>query len=93
MITGRKLRNPKPCTLLGGSWVVTSGVIRPLIWTITTVTRLITLLLTTHEPPSTEGDVPYCSPEPPQLSTQTLHGKKRWGRGVNNYLLCYGRIL
>ena len=41
--------------LLGGSWVVISGVIRPLIWVISIVsivTLPITLLLTTHEPPS-----------------------------------------
>ena len=42
---------PKPpnTRLLGGSWVVTTGVISPLI---TTVTLLITPLITTHEPPS-----------------------------------------
>ena len=39
--------------LLGGSWVVTSGVISRLIWVITIVTLLITPLMTTHEPPST----------------------------------------
>ena len=39
-------------TLLGGSWVVISGVIIPLIWDITIVTLLITPLITTHEPPS-----------------------------------------
>ena len=38
-------------TVLGGSWVVTSGVMSPLIWVISVVTRLITPLLTTHEPP------------------------------------------
>ena len=38
--------------LLGGSWVVISGVIRPLIWVISIVTLLITLLITTHEPSS-----------------------------------------
>ena len=38
--------------LLGGSWVVISGVIRPLLWAISIVTLLITLLITTHEPPS-----------------------------------------
>ena len=38
--------------LLGGSWVVISGVISPLIWVITIVTLLITPLITTHEPPS-----------------------------------------
>ena len=38
--------------LLGGSWVGISGVISPLIWVITIVILLITLLITTHEPPS-----------------------------------------
>ena len=38
--------------LLGGSWVVISGVISPLIWVIIIVTLLITPLITTHEPPS-----------------------------------------
>ena len=38
--------------ILGGSWVVISGVISPLIWVITIVTLLITPLITTHEPPS-----------------------------------------
>ena len=37
--------------LLGGSWVVTSGVISPLISVMTIVTLLITPLVTTHEPP------------------------------------------
>ena len=40
------------CTLLGGSWVVFSGVISPLIWDIIIVTILITPLIATHEPPS-----------------------------------------
>ena len=40
--------------LLGGSWVVTSGDISPLIWVITIVTLLITPLITNHEPPSSE---------------------------------------
>ena len=38
--------------LLGGSWVVISGVISPLIGATIIVTLLITLLVTTHEPPS-----------------------------------------
>ena len=37
-------------SILGGSWVVISRVIRPLIWV--TATLLRTLLITTHEPPS-----------------------------------------
>ena len=44
--------DPKPQTLLGGSWVVISGVISPLIWVINIVTLLITPPITTHEPPS-----------------------------------------
>ena len=38
--------------LLGGSWVVISWVISPLIWVISIVTLLIALLITTLEPPS-----------------------------------------
>ena len=39
--------------LLGGSWVVViSGDISPLVWVVSIVTLLITLLITTHEPPS-----------------------------------------
>ena len=34
--------------VLGGSWVVINGVISPLIWVIS----IVTLLITTHEPPS-----------------------------------------
>ena len=37
---------------LGGSWVAISEVISTLIWIISIVTLLITLLITTHEPPS-----------------------------------------
>ena len=37
--------------VLGGSWVVVSGVIGPLIWVVTIVTLLITPFITTHEPP------------------------------------------
>ena len=39
-------------TLLGGSGVVISRVISPLVWVISIVTLLITLRITTHEPPS-----------------------------------------
>ena len=42
---------------LGGSWVVISGDISPLIWVMTIVTLRMTPLITTHEPPSrTAGD-------------------------------------
>ena len=50
----------KPPTLSGGSWVVISGVIHPLIWVITIVTLLITLLIATHEPPSIAPLSPLC---------------------------------
>ena len=39
--------------ILGGSVVVISWVIGPLIWVISIVTLFIVLLRTTHEPPST----------------------------------------
>ena len=38
--------------LLGGSGVAISGATSPLIWVISIVTLLITLLITTNEPPS-----------------------------------------
>ena len=38
--------------VLGGSWVVISRAISPLIWLITTVTLIIAPLVTAHEPPS-----------------------------------------
>ena len=44
-------------TILGGSWVVISGVISPFIWVIAIVTLLITPLITAHEPPSRDGTV------------------------------------
>ena len=43
---------PENWRFLGGSWVVISGVISPLIWVIARVTLLITPHITTHEPPS-----------------------------------------
>ena len=43
--------------LLGGSRLVISGVISPLVWVFTIVTLLITPLITTHEPPSADDDV------------------------------------
>ena len=43
-----------PKALLGGSWVVISGVISPLIW----VLIMVTPLVTTHEPPSLEPPIP-----------------------------------
>ena len=45
-------RDPFCHSLLGGSGVVISGVLSPLIWVISIVTLLITLLTTTPEPPS-----------------------------------------
>ena len=41
-------------SLLGGSCVVIGGVLSPLIWVIITVALIITLLITSHEPPSVE---------------------------------------
>ena len=47
----RSVKVPSLGRLLGGSWVVISRVISPLIGVII-VTLLITPLITTHEPPS-----------------------------------------
>ena len=44
--------SPIESSLLGGSWVVISRFISPLIWVIAIVTLIITPLITTHEPPS-----------------------------------------
>ena len=44
--------------VLGGSWVVISGVISPLRWVISIVTLLITVLITTHEPPCRDAPSP-----------------------------------
>ena len=48
--------------LLGGSWVVISGVISPLIWAIIIGTLPITLLITTHQQPF--YNFPTLSPKP-----------------------------
>ena len=46
--------------LLAGSWVSISGVVSPPIWvSISTATRLMTPLRTTHEPPSRD----FCGEE------------------------------
>ena len=47
--------NPRPQTLLGGSWPVISGVISRVTIIITHIGGLITPLITPHEPPSNEG--------------------------------------
>ena len=65
---------------LGGSCLVISGVIIPLIWVITIVTLLITPLITTHEPPSryagrTKPDVQGWLPGlPGSAPTWRVHG-------------------
>ena len=47
-----RLHPPNLVQLLGGSWIVISGVISPAIWVRSIVTLPITLVVTTHEPPS-----------------------------------------
>ena len=46
------IRRLRSSTVLGGSWVVTSGVISKVTISITHIKGLITPLITTHEPPS-----------------------------------------
>ena len=63
----------KPKALLGGSGVVISGVISPLRWVLSIVTLLITLVITTHEPPSMVSGFSFTfqalSPRPEQSSS------------------------
>ena len=61
--------------ILGGSWVVISGVTRPMIWVISVVTLLMTPLKTTHEPPSTCSIPSHCMHDPPEaiMSKLVLH--------------------
>ena len=55
---------------LGGSWVVISGVRSPLIWVISIVTLLITLLIATYVPPSS-----VCYPGAPHYGWTTMYHK------------------
>ena len=60
--------------VLGGSWVVISGAISPLIWVIS----IVTLLITTHEPPSSNNPKIPCLSEPCE--------GRAWYRSLHNYL-------
>ena len=51
----------RTATLLGGSWVVISGVISRVTVLTTHIKGLITLLITTHEPPSSPLTKAWCS--------------------------------
>ena len=69
-------------TILGGSWVVISGVISPLIWVIIIVTLLITPLITTHEPPSRGLKIQkVCQPHALSLKSTGLHPKVPYNIG------------
>ena len=50
--------------LLGGSWLVIGGVISPLMWLISIVTLVMSLLVTSHEPPSSIEQDHYSTPNP-----------------------------
>ena len=52
MITHNNISQSSLVLILGGSRVVISRVISPLIWVMSIVILLMTLLITTHEPPS-----------------------------------------
>ena len=62
--------------LLGGSWVVISGDLSPLIWVINTVTLLITPFIATHEPPS-RGIFGIQPLRGEDLSLRSLHTRPR----------------
>ena len=50
--------------VLGGSWVVISGVISPGIWVVSIVTLLLPPHITTHEPPSMGLGIPVTGQHP-----------------------------
>ena len=54
--------DPKASTLLGGSWVVITGVISRVTILTSHIRELITPLITTHEPPSKPSTLSYRSP-------------------------------
>ena len=58
-------RTPNSGAVLGGSWVVISGVISRVTIVITHIGGLITPLITTHEPPSTDRLLPLREQNPP----------------------------
>ena len=68
-----------PGGLLGGSWVVISRVISPLIGVITIVTLVITPLITTREPPSRSSE--SLNPDHPKLRTSYSKPHKVRGLG------------
>ena len=61
--------------LLGGSWVVISGLISRVTVVITHIKGLITPLITTHEPPSTPAQAPVTL-EPQVPATRSHQAKK-----------------
>ena len=65
--------------LLGGSWLVISRVISPLIGVITIVTLVITPLITTREPPSRSSE--SLNPDHPKLRTSYSKPHKVRGLG------------
>ena len=72
------LLNPKTEFLLGSSWVVISRVISRVTILITHIRGLITLLITTHEPPSRHHPAPISVPsrDKPRHLTRKLRDPK-----------------
>ena len=70
--------------LLGGSWVVLNRVISPLIWVVSMVNLLITLLIATHEPPSRQL---LCTHGKASLQTCTVGAciSKPWYNNFSNH--------
>ena len=64
----------KGYVILGGSWVVTSRVISRVTTAISPIRGLMTLLVTTHEPPS----IRPLNPKPPnsKLGDEPVHSLK-----------------
>ena len=73
-----KASSKKLRVLLGGSWVVISRVISPLIWVISTVTLLVTPLITTHEPPSIHPKINLSDAHASSVPPQRLKAPNSW---------------
>ena len=76
----------KPKALLGGSGVAISGVISPLRWVLSIVTLLITLVITTHEPPSFRRRSSPTLPMPLRCSNAVRGTKGRGAAGRTSFV-------
>ena len=75
-----QVRNLGAPPALGGPWVVISGVLSRVTIMIANIRGLLTLLVTTHEPPSTRRDtidpMMFCAATPRRLAAEDFGLRK-----------------